>query len=93
MAAAGIFLYSQLGDIFSLGLTFVGLLTVIVGSVIWARRSSIDAPLWIGISIGLAAFLYGWFGDVNVHGPSAIVMFLIPFSIVDVLCVLIGSGF
>lgn len=104
LAAAGIALYTQLdriGDLrmganalnvvalSSIAATFGGFLTAIVGSVIWARRSSKHQPLKIAFLVGVGSFFLLLLVDVNIHGPSAIVMFLVPFSVVNFLSVLV----
>lgn len=107
LAAAGMVLYTQLDRIVdlrmgesllgvavvsSMAATFGGFLTAIVGSAIWARKSPTRQPLKIAVLIGVGSFLLVWAVDVNIHGPSAILMFLVPFSVVNVLSVLIASG-
>lgn len=104
LAGAGIVLYTQLGRIgdlrmgvnvlnvvalSSIAATFGGFLTAIVGSVIWARRSSKHQPLKIAFLVGVGSFFLLLLVDVNIHGPSAILMFLMPFSAVNVLSVLV----
>lgn len=103
LAAVGIVLYTQLdrisdlrmgdvADVGSMAATFGGFLTAIVGSAIWARRSPSRQPLKIAVSIGVGTFLLCLAVDVNVHGPSALLMFLVPFSVVNVLSTLVASG-
>ena len=106
-AAVGIVLYTQLGRIADLrlgdnvldavvissfGATFGGFLTAIVGSVIWARRTPTRQPLKLAVLIGVGTLLLCLVVGVNVHGPSAMLMFLVPFSVVNVLSVLIANG-
>lgn len=106
-AAVGIVLYTQLGRIVDLRLednvldavvissfaaTFGGFLTAIVGSAIWARRTPTRQPLKIAVLIGVGSFLLCVAVGVNIHGPTALLMFLIPFSVVNVLSVLVASG-
>jgi hypothetical protein len=108
LAVAGIVLYSQLDRIVDLKMsenvlgvivltsvaaTFGGFLTAIVGSAIWARRSPTRQPLKVAVSIGLLSFLLCLAVRVNIHGSSALLMFLVPFSVVNVLSVLIASGY
>jgi hypothetical protein len=106
LAAAGIVLYTQLDRIsesrmaenvegvaaVSIAATFGGFLTAIVGSAIWARRSPTRQPLTIAVLIGVGSFLFCLAVDVNVHGPTALLMFLVPFSAVNVLSTLVASG-
>jgi fucose 4-O-acetylase-like acetyltransferase len=104
LAAAGIVLYTQLGRIaewnighnvldsaaaISTAATFGGFLAAIIGSATWARRTATQQPLKIAISIGVASLFLILLTDVNVHGPSAILMFLLPFSVVNVLSLLV----
>lgn len=104
LAGLGIALYTQLDRIVesrsgrnvvdiaalsSVAATFVGFLVAIVGSVIWARRSSTRRPLKIAFLVGVGSFLLCLGVDVNVHGPSAILIFLAPFSVANFLSVLV----
>lgn len=104
LAGAGIVLYTQLDRIVelrsggnvldtaaigSIAATFGGFLTAIIGSVVWARRNPTHWPLKIAFLVGVASFLLCLAVDVNVHGPSSILMFLVPFSVANVLSVLI----
>lgn len=103
LAAAGIVLYTQLDRIVDLRIgenvpgvvavsstaaTFGGFLTAIVGSAIWARRSPTRQPLKITVLIGSGSSLLCLVVGVNVHGPSAMLVFLVLFSAVNVLSVL-----
>lgn len=94
LAAAGIVLYS-FGVIVltSVAATFGGFLTAIVGSAIWARRSPTRQPLKVAVLIGVLSFLLCLAVGVNIHGSSALLMFLVPFSVVNVLSVLVASGY
>jgi hypothetical protein len=105
-AALGIVLYTQLDRIVPLGdnvldavvmssfaATFGGFLTAIVGSAIWARRTPTRQPLTIALLIGVGSLWLCLVVDVNVHGPSAMLMFLVPFSVVNVLSVLVGMRY
>jgi uncharacterized membrane protein len=76
----------------SLGATLVGFLTAIVGSAIWARRATNRQPLKIAASIAVATLLITFAVGINIHGPSAILMFVVMFSVVNVVSVLIASG-
>ena len=104
LAAAGIVLYTQLDRIgnwrmgvnvlnaaalCSMAATFGGFLTAIVGSAIWARRSSKHEPLKIAFLVGVGSLFLLLLVGVNIHGPSAILMFLVPFSVVNFLSVLV----
>jgi len=105
-AAAGIILYTQLDRIVNLRMgesvlnaavfgsmaaTFGGFVIATVGSVIWARRAPTHVPLKIAISVGVGSLFLLLMVDVNVHGPSAILMFLFPFSVINVLSLLIAT--
>ena len=79
----------DVAELSSMGATFGGFLTAIVGSVIWARRSSKHQPLKIAFLVGVGSFFLLLLVDVNIHGPSAILMFLMPFSVVNFLSVLV----
>jgi len=63
--------------------------TAIVGSAIWARRTATRQPLKVAAVTGVASFFLISLTDVNVHGPSAILMFLLPFSLLNVLSLLV----
>ena len=104
LAASGILLYTQLDRIVdwrigidvlnaaalcSIAATFGGFLTAIVGSAIWARKSPTRQPLKIAVLIVVGSFLLCLLTGVNVHGPSAMLMFLVPFSFVNVF---VGAG-
>ena len=104
LAAAGIVLYTQLDRIVelrmgenvlgvavlgSMAATFGGFLTAIVGSAIWARRVPTRQPLKVDVLIGIASFLLCLAIGVNIHGASAMLMFLVPLSVVNVLSLLV----
>jgi hypothetical protein len=106
LAAAGIVLYTQLDRIVdlrmgegalggavlsSMAATFLGFVAAVVGSAIWARRSATRQPLKVAVLIGVGSLLLCLSVGVNLHGPSALLMFLVPFSIVNVLSVLVAS--
>lgn len=86
-AILGIILYSQLGRIgyvwldisvvLSFAMTLIGLLAVLIGSVILAYRASIAWLFSSGLVVGVVGFLIGEFGDINIHGPTAILMFVV----------------
>jgi hypothetical protein len=100
LAAAGIILYTQLDRIVNLRMgknvlnaavvgsmaaTLGGFVTATVGSAIWARRTLTRQPLKIAVSIGVESLFLSLIVGVNVHGPSAILMFLVLFSVINVL--------
>ena len=103
-AAAGIVLYTQLDWIAdlrmgrnvlgvavlsSMAATFGGFLVAIVCSAVWARRGSTRQPLMVAILVGIGSFLLCLVVGVNVHGPSAMLMFVVPLSFVNVLSLLV----
>ena len=98
MASAGIVLYTQLDriaglrgspailDTAALGsmvATAGGLLTAIIGSVVWARRAPNAQVISVAVSIGAAIFYLAALVDINIHAPSAILMFVGVFGAVD----------
>jgi len=106
-AAAGILIYTQLGRIVdlrmgfhvlnvaalgSMAATLGGFVTATVGSAIWARQTPSRQPLKIAICIGvgstLVSLIIGW----NIHGPSVMLWFLVMFSVINVLTLLVASG-
>lgn len=107
LAAAGILVYTQLDRIVdlrmgfhvlnvaalgSMAATLGGFVTATVGSAIWARRSPTRQPLKIAICVGVGSVLLSLMVGVNVHGPSAMLMFLVMFSVINVLTLLVASG-
>lgn len=93
-AAAGVFLYSKLGEIdrgrvavavVSEASTFGGLLMALVGSVVWARRASLRQPLSLAVTIGIVVYAAGVCGYVNVHGSGALLLFVFLYAVFDVL--------
>jgi hypothetical protein len=108
LAAVGIILFTQLdrivalriGDnvlnaaaVASMAAIFGGFVTATVGSAIWAGRTLTRQPLKIAASVGAGSLLLSLIVGVNVHGPSAILMFLVLFSVVNVLTLLVAGGF
>lgn len=104
VAAAGSIVFTQLGNIAdlrvsdntlniaavsSMAATFGGFVAATVGSAIWARRTPTRQPFRIAVLIGAASLLLALFLGVNVHGPSAILMFLILFSLINILSLLL----
>jgi hypothetical protein len=91
-AALGVILYFQLGrivelrvslavlnfaSIMSFSMALLGLLAALIGSVAWARRAPRIHLLWAGLSVGVASLLLAALGNINVHGPTAIFMFVV----------------
>lgn len=104
LTTAGIILFMQLSNIESLSVkvldfavvtslaaTFGGFIMATVGSVIWARRSATRQPLKIAVLIGIGSLFMNLLTSGNVHGPTAILMFLIPFSVVNVVSLLVAT--
>ena len=56
--------------------TLGGLLTALIGAVIWARRAPSPDVLWAVASISLLIVVLAAFVKINVHGPTAIFMFV-----------------
>jgi hypothetical protein len=107
LAAAGIILYTQLGRVADLRLgdnvlnaavvvsmaaMFGGFVTATVGSAIWARRTPTRQPLKIATYVGVGSVFLSLIVGVNVHGPSAMLMFLAMFSVINILTLLVASG-
>ena len=107
VAAVGIVLYTQLDRIAdlrvspavlnsaalgSVAATVGGLLTVIVGSVIWARRASDAQVMSAAVLIGAAIVFLVTLVNVNIHGPSAILMFVEVFGVVDAVWLFLILG-
>jgi hypothetical protein len=108
VAAMGVILFTQLGRLVDLRVndmvfngavlaSFVaslgGSLTALVDSVIWARRAVTQYVLRAAVSIGAATLLVGLLVNVNIHGPSAILILLIPLAVLDALllfCIFVG---
>ena len=103
LAATGIVLYTQLDRIVNLRMgenvlcvavissmaaTFGGFVIAIVCSAIWARRGPTRQLLKVAVLIGIGSFVLCLVVGVNVHGPSAMLMFLVPLSVVNVLSLL-----
>jgi hypothetical protein len=58
-------------------MTLLGLLAILIGGVAWARRAPLVNLLFVGISTGVATFLLAVLSHINVHGPTAILMFVV----------------
>jgi len=106
-AAAGILLYTQLGRVVdlrmgnnvlniaavgSMAATLSGFVTATVGSAIWARQNPTRQPLKIAICIGVGSTLVSLIVGWNIHGPSVMLWFLVMFSVINVLMLLVASG-
>jgi hypothetical protein len=88
----GTVLYSQLGLIAglrtnlpvldiavvsSLSTTLLGVLALLIGGGIWAWRAPLIHLLVSGASMGISAFLLIRLADINIHGPTAILIFVV----------------
>jgi hypothetical protein len=91
MTAFGLVLYSQMGTIVELrvalwvlnaaamtsfAMTALGSLITLTGGVYWARRAPSVQVITSGASAGLAVVLVAYFVDINVHGPTAMLIFV-----------------
>jgi len=91
-SALGIILYSQLSRIVDLrvslvvlngaailshSLTLLGLLATLIGAVFWPLRTRLVHILLSGLSVGIATFLLAILVDINVHGPTAILLYVV----------------
>jgi hypothetical protein len=103
IAAAGVILYTQLervdgwrlGDVAAEGAlvaTIGGMLATTVGCVIWARRASSGDVVSAAVLICAAIFLAVTFGSFNVHGPSAILMFVVLLGGLDAIVLFLMLG-
>jgi hypothetical protein len=101
LSAAGIILHMPLSNLSAellnsavaatLVATFGGFIMATFGSVMWARRTATRQPLKIAVSIGIGSLFVNLLNSGNIHGPTAILMFLIPFSVVNVVSVLVAT--
>jgi hypothetical protein len=107
VSVSGIVLYSQLANIvnlhvslsvlntaatLSLSMTLLGLLAILVGSVAWARRAPLVNLLWAEISTGVATLLLAVLSHINVHGPTAILMFVVVAGALDCILILLVAA-
>jgi hypothetical protein len=67
--------------------TLTGFIVALIGSILWNRRTRSRQPIVIALAIGLGSWLLAWAIDANVHGPSAILMFVFLFSAVNVVAI------
>lgn len=63
--------------VLSLSMTFLGLVALMVGGVMWAWRVSIAWMLLSALTVGGLGLLVAEFGDINVHGPTFILAFVV----------------
>jgi hypothetical protein len=70
-----------------------GLLTAVVGSIVWARRVPIPRVVVAAISIGAAGFLVSQVTKINIHIPSGLPLsFAILFAAVDAVLLFLVSA-
>ena len=62
----------------SLVATVGGLLCALTGGVIWGRRAPLNQVPVAAAIVALVGFLLSKFVNVNMHGPTAIFVFVIP---------------
>jgi len=108
VAAAGVLVFSLLDAISNLRLgsslldvaatgsmaaVLVGFTLASVGSARWARRDHTHAPLKLSALIAVVVFVATWAIGVNIHGPSAILMFVVLFAAINVVIQLIAAGY
>lgn len=92
VALCGIGLYSQLdridslnvslavyngAAILSLAMTMLGLLTMFIGALVWARRAQLRQLVWAGVGTGLATFLLAELLLSKFHGYTLILAFVV----------------
>jgi uncharacterized membrane protein (UPF0136 family) len=58
-------------------MTLLGLLTALIGGVTWAWRAPLAHLLLSGVSVGVVAFLLAELVDINIHGPTALLLFVV----------------
>jgi hypothetical protein len=107
IATAGVILYTQLDRIVDLRLddvvvegaalgslvaTIGGMLTATVGCVTWARRASSGHVVSAAVLTCSAIFFVVTFGNINIHGPSAILMFVVLFGGLDAVVLFLTLG-
>lgn len=60
----------------SISATILGLLGIVAGCVMWAWSASKVWLLLSTIFVGVAGLSAAIFGDINIHGPEAILVFV-----------------
>jgi hypothetical protein len=76
----------------SLAAILVGFVIACVGSVTWSKRTRTYKPLKIAVLIAVATFLLTRVININVHGPSGILMFVVLLSVINVFALALASG-
>jgi hypothetical protein len=108
IASVGVVLFMQLGRIVDLRLDLIvlnvtvlgifaatigGLLTATIGCVIWARRATPSQVVWAAVLICIVVLLVGFLGNINVHGPGFILIFVVGFGLLDAVLLFAELGF
>jgi hypothetical protein len=75
----------------SIAMTLGGLVTALVGAITWAGHAPRRHVLLAAASTSLAGVLLVVFVDVNMHGPTAILMFVIMAAVVGVGLLVIST--
>jgi hypothetical protein len=88
----GIILYVELGRISglrlglavlntaaisSISMTLLGLLAALIGGLVWAYHARLVYLPLSGVPLGVAAFLLAELVNINIHGPTGILMFVV----------------
>jgi len=63
--------------ILSLSMTLLGLLAALIGGLIWAWRASVVWLFVFAMVFGGPGLLLAEFGQFNVHGPDAVLIFVV----------------
>ena len=103
----GIIHYSQLGNIvelhvsgavlkgaatLSISMTLFGLLATLMGCVAWARGAPVAQALQSGFVIGVASLVLAACVNINVHGPTGILLFVVFAGAISSLSILFVAG-
>ena len=70
------FMVLNAAAILSIFMTVIGLLSVLIGVVAWAWRAPLFYLMFAGLSVGVLAFFVAELVNINVHGPTALFMFI-----------------
>jgi hypothetical protein len=63
--------------ILSHSLTVLGLLAILIGGASWACRAPLGYSLLSGVLVGVVALLLAELININIHGPTAIFLYVI----------------
>lgn len=84
VAALGVMAFCFIdAGFFGLVTSLSGSLTALAASTVWARNADTQYVLRAAVFVGLASLLIIFFVSVNIHGRSAIIMFIAPLGILD----------